>query len=126
MLGEFSVKQGYECARCGAWIEFSAYVRLMMTDKAVADRCRKCGAVHAVHRGEVEVISRPMMPIDTSHGEVSPWMLHYTRPVVIGMYECKFFDVGVSLFLQWDGHGFVHDGQYVQMRTFQTWRGVWA
>jgi hypothetical protein len=121
------VKQSYECARCGARIEFSAYVRLMMWgESATADRCRKCGAVHAVHRGEVEVISRPMMPIDTSHGEVSPWMLHYTRPVVVGMYECKFFDVGVSLFLQWDGHGFVHDGQYVQMRTFQTWRGVWA
>jgi hypothetical protein len=124
------VKQGYECARCGVWIEFSAYVRAMMVgERAVADRCSKCGAVHAVHHGEVEVISRPMFPITHDAGVVSPWMLRNTRPVRAGAYECKFSDVDGILVLWWDGGGFKpseRDTRYVQMQTFTTWRGIWG
>lgn len=124
------MKQHYECARCGARNEFSLYVRARMMVEATVDRCNHCGAAHAVLRGDTEVISRPMQPIDFPHGVVSAWILWKYRPVQIGKYECRFNDTEPNMIvLWWNGHFFqvsANDNRNVDMRTFMGWRGVWA
>lgn len=52
-------------------------------------------------------------------------MLPTTRPLVEGMYECR-FDGDVELTLKWDGRGFcLGDGRMVRCTTLTSWRGAW-
>lgn len=112
---------GYNCGRCGRFIPYSNYVQLRW-DTPTNDRCYHCGASHAVLRGEVDLISRP---VGTWHDGCRPsmWHLWHTRPIEHGMYQCKFADVERALLLHWNGSYFSHDGQRVQMATFRGWRG---
>lgn len=120
------MKSDFKCARCGSTVMFTEYVKHHW-DSPVPIRCPRCGAAHACLRGDVEVISRPMMPSDFPHGVVSPWMLWKWRPVAHGTYECRFREC--TVFLWWNGRYFQageHDARAVQMATLQAWRGVWA
>lgn len=69
-----------------------------------------------------------MMPIDAGT-KLSPWMLPQTRPIVDGIYECRFRGLDAPLRLWWNGRNFqagYTDSRAVQMATFLTWRGEWA
>jgi hypothetical protein len=60
---------------------------------------------------------------------VSAWMPTHTRPIIPGIYECKFRTTGDAILpLVWEGMKFIaaHDGRRVAMGDFLTWRGVLA
>lgn len=114
----------YVCQRCGTILLISYYV-MTRWDVDTADRCGRCGAVHHLKRGEATVISPVMLPIGQTK-VVSPWQLHWTRPIVPGNYEARFHDIpNARLTLWWDGHDFTWDGQRVSMATLSCWRGSW-
>lgn len=123
------MKQSYACVRCGNVNTFARYV-LTRWEQATADRCVNCGAVHSILRGDVDVISRPMMPIDFPHGVVSPWQLWKYKPLQVGKYECRFHNIEPQyLVLWWNGRNFQvsgDDARAVDCRELMGWRGTWA
>lgn len=85
--------------------------------------CRGCGASHATLNGEVEVIGPAVCALEVPHRRLSPWHLHYTRPVDSGWYECRFDQLRVCLY--WDGRNFKDGEKIVSTRTLSGWRGGW-
>lgn len=112
----------YQCHECGSDCQ------CRNADEPTPDRCRRCGAVHSVSRGQASIISPAMLPVSMP-GRQSPWMLPYTRPLRTGPYECRFHDVAGVLTLWWNGFYFQPsncDKRVVLMVSFQTWRGMWG
>jgi len=117
-------KDHYDCKRCGTRVVFGQYIKTVWA-KPQPDRCPRCGAVHAVLLGDVDVISPVVLPLGAP-GRTMPWQLPHTRPIVAGMYECRFSDCEPTiLVLHWDGRNFIHDGKRVRTATFLSWRGGW-
>jgi hypothetical protein len=86
--------------------------------------CRVCGTSYS----DGERIGPRIYPIDTHCGlRYSPWRVYYTRPVVPGWYETRFYDIEPKVLkLWWDGSRFtLADGRPIAMETFMGWRGVW-
>jgi hypothetical protein len=116
----------YACERCGhantayGWRDYS-------TPKP--DSCWRCGAVHSILGSEATVISPVNAPLDAAptNARRSPWMLPWTRPVLLGLYECRFSDLEPHMIvLRWDGHRWrAADDRPVSDRTFLSWRGWW-
>lgn len=103
----------YKCARCNTTQPDSAFQPV---------RCRRCGAVHA----HGEVISPVMGPF--SERRASPWIGSPARPVVVGIYECRFRQLDQVLRLRWTGARFCIDednARTVQCHTLISWRGAW-
>lgn len=115
----------YTCTACARVIEFSAYVK-SRRNLPTADRCPRCGCVHAVLNLSVERISPPMLPIGMTT-RLSPWQLPRYRPIVAGDYELMFRHTGERVItLRWCGDHFEHDGRKVSMSQLLKWRGSWG
>lgn len=118
----------FACKRCNSTVRITLYAQLRK-DQATPIRCHRCGAVHSHLRGDIEVISPRMLPVDAkTNCSYSPWEPHHTRPIEPGNYHCRFTDISIVLTLWWNGRYFQvsrDDARALKMSTFQAWRGVW-
>ena len=124
------MQQTYCCSEC------STHVQLPLSPKIKTVTCPRCGDVSMLTDGvrrrfypALHMTPFPHPHIASEDDIVSAWMPTHTRPVAIGMYECRFRTTEPHvLLLKWDGIKFV-DGTMdtrVAMRDFLTWRGVLA
>lgn len=121
------MKDGFTCAHCDAENEFSLYTRRRW-ESPTPQRCWKCGATHACHRGQVEVISPAMLPVRHGSGRASPWYPPEYKPVLQGDYEVEFYS-GYKRELYWNGRYWqpaFDDTRRVVTTDLLKWRGVWA
>jgi hypothetical protein len=114
-----------QCVYCaGALKVFSFQLKESATTPQRVS-CGKCGSNHVLHKGSVEAINPRPLPggEGTRH---MPWRDASTRPIVPGLYECRFVEIEPNaIVLWWNGREFTHEGQRVAMRTFVAWRGSW-
>jgi hypothetical protein len=118
----------FQCSECGTT------VRLPISPSIKTVTCARCGDVSMLTDG----VRRRFYPALHMHPmtsltpgpelleAVSIWMPTHTRPIIPGIYECRFRTFDEVLPLQWDGMKFVAAGQRVRMHDFLTWRGVLA
>lgn len=121
------MKDGFKCAHCGAVNYFTLYTRKRW-EQPTPQRCTRCGASHACHRGSVEVISPVMQPMVKGNLKLSPWYPPEYRPIYNGNYEVEFFS-GYRRELYWNGRYFQphwKDARRVVVNDLLKWRGVWA
>lgn len=125
------MKDGFTCAHCDAENEFSLYTRRRW-ESPTPQRCWKCGATHACHRGQVEVISPAMLPVHlrdySPHLRLSPWMPPEYVPVREGEYDVEFYS-GYQRRLYWNERYWqpsLRDTRRVLVGDLLKWRGVWA
>lgn len=120
------MKDGYNCVRCGTHHRFTAYIVARWTTPQ-NHRCHRCGASHAILRGEVEVITPPVAPLDTP-GQLSMWFLSESRPLQPGWYDGRFRNIEPTFVrLYWTGTHFQPsptDLRVVEMSDFMGWRGI--
>lgn len=118
------MRDGFDCANCKAHVVFSPMLRAMWS-KPQPCRCQRCGTVHGVMEGEVEVISPFPLPVGEGVKRM-PWMLPQTRPIKLGIYEVRFRSTEPRVLrLYWCGRYFRHEGKRVDMSDFLSWRGDW-
>lgn len=103
---------------------FSYYAQALRKEgRPVRESCRRCGSNFV----EGERVGFTAYPIGTPHSvRWSAWKVHYTRPVIVGVYEARFSCIEPQrIQLQWDGTRFLDlQGRPVAMATFLGWRGV--
>lgn len=111
-----------QCGHCGGTIRLYEFQKKSGRNECVS--CEKCGSSHTYSEGTVTPINP--RPLPCAYGAVvMPWRDASTRPIEPGMYECRFRNLEHLLLLEWTGTQFEHEGQRVNCRTLQAWRGSW-
>lgn len=107
------------CVECGTAFAVPKSVKTVS--------CRRCGCTHFADTGNKFYPALSMHPIDTDGGVTSMWMLPYSRPIIQGLYECRFRHCEPDVVtLRWDGARFVapRTGERIAMEQFMSWRGA--
>jgi hypothetical protein len=93
--------------------------------------CNRCGETYFCNNDEPPRKFYPSLSMRPSgtEGVASKWMLTHTRPILTGIYECRFRHTEPNVIpLMWNGASFVapNTGERISMLNFMTWRGVLA